>query len=172
MTLSDDTFHSDDSVGCLKFPLIQGSMLIPCLAVAEVTGGSVLKKILDNDALMVRKHICGVIDWHQGAVAVYAYEALLGLIDSAATLDFQHCVIMKPYYPSQGGDFAFATQGLPEISVIRHGDLWLDDGESHEYLAARVRLNGEQVMIPDLPKLSSGLSKQHGRVLDNAQVFG
>lgn len=158
-------------VQCILAPLIEGELLLPCRAVAEVLGGPDLTAKLSTEAMMVRTHVCGVLNWHEQAVAIYSYEAIIGEIAQASSLNFSHCVLLKPYAANSTGYYAFALQGAPVIRSIRQGDLWSRSGIEHDLVSARVELEGKPVMIPNLPALATTLSQHYGRVLDNSHVF-
>ena len=148
-----------DTQADLRGVLIQvtgGRLLLPNACIAEILSVADPEPIEDAPEWLL-----GRIRWRGWQVPLVAYSTLAGLGQHDPALRGQRVLVLK----TLGGDarlpyFAMLTQGFPRlVTVPREELLPQDDGEPlPDGVLARVRLNEDDALVPDLASLEENLA--------------
>ncbi|MGY0505952.1 chemotaxis protein CheW [Luteimonas sp. e5] len=138
----------------LRGVLIQvtgGRLLLPNACIAEILS------VADAEPIAgAPEWLLGHVHWHGWNVPLVAYSTLAGLGAHDAAQRGQRVLVLKtlsadltmPY-------FALLTQGYPRLVKVNAADIEDDGapaGDGH-CVAAMARLQGEEVLVPDLDAL-------------------
>jgi len=139
---------------CLLLPLQDDKLLLPNTAVAEVIT-YINPESIDNapDWLM------GTITWRDIRIPLVSFELLSGLaVTSGGT---RRIAVLNTLNGNQHIPYiAILIQGIPQLRLIQEDSIQDEDIENDKLtIASVVKVNGEQVLIPDLDDLESRLKQ-------------
>lgn len=139
---------TQDKVRSLWVPLREMNLLLPNLAVAEVSSYRVPDARED-----MPEWLLGMIQWREKDIPVISLEAVCGLTVPSNPV-FSRLMIVNSVNPdSPLKHFAIVTAGLP--GLIQFGNDTADEVvyDACDGLKCIVRIGSEQAVIPDLPYL-------------------
>ena len=151
--MSNNTTHHDTAQADIRGVLIQvagGRLLLPNATIAEVLSYS------DPDPVTgTPDWLLGRIRWRGWQLPLVSFSRFAGIAEEDGGLGSK-VVVLK----NLGGDakrpfFALLTQGFPRLVTVAESALQaVDDGdELPEGVLARVRLNEDEALLPDLAAL-------------------
>ena len=137
------------------------SLLLPNAAIAEVLSFADPEEIADAPDWLL-----GRIRWRGWQLPLVAFSRFTGIAEEHGGLGSK-VIVLK----ALGGDakrpfFALLTQGFPRLVTVTEGVLSTaeDDASVPEGVLARVRLNEDEALLPDLAVLEMRI----GEALDAA----
>jgi len=139
-----------DKVRSLWVPLREMNLLLPNVAVAEISSYRVPKHCEG-----MPEWFLGMVTWREHDIPVISLESVCGLTLPSNPV-FSRLMIVKSVNPdSRIKHFAIVTAGLPGLIQfgIDTADEVVDDG--YDGLKCIVRIGSEQAVIPDLPYLQN-----------------
>ena len=145
VTNMDDT---QDKVRSLWVPLRQMNLLLPNVAVAEIS--SYRAPTLCEG---MPEWFLGMVPWRERDIPVISLEAVCGLTVPSNPV-FSRLMIVNSVNPdSTLKHFAIVTAGLP--GLIQFGNDMADEvvDDAYDGLKCIVRIGSEEAVIPDLPYL-------------------
>lgn len=136
------------SVRCLIMTLHQVTMLLPNTLVAEVTDLSEV-----STAANMPGWLKGFVSWRGRNVPLVSFEVMLGQ-ETVGRLDDSRMVVINTLSNNAKMPFiATEIQGLPHLSVFKHGDIEYDeseDGNGEPVVLSRMSVDGESVIVPNI----------------------
>ncbi|MEN8169969.1 MAG: chemotaxis protein CheW [Pseudomonadota bacterium] len=135
------------SVRCLILGLHGMNLLLPNTMVAEV-----IDTIKVTAAANTPEWLSGFVSWRGRNVALVSFEKLLGL-ETVQRHDDSRMVILNTVNDKSGVSFiALEVQGLPHLSLLKHGMLEYDDNnnDAEPVVLARMVVDGESVIVPNV----------------------
>lgn len=143
---------SQDKVRSLWVPLREMNLLLPNVAVAEISSYRVPAPCEDAPDWLL-----GMVPWRDQEIPVISLEAVCGLSVPSNPV-FSRLMVVNSVNPeSPVKHFAIVTAGLP--GLIQFGEDTADEvgQEAYDGLKCIVRIGNEQAVIPDLPYLQNML---------------
>lgn len=150
-----------DSSNIIRGVLIQvadARLLLPNATIAEVLSYADPEPVADAPDWLL-----GRIRWRGWQLPLVAFSRFAGIAEEQGGLGSK-VIVLK----ALGGDpkhpyFALLTQGFPRLVTVTETTLSAegDDAELLEGVLARVRLNDDDALVPDL----AGIEEQIGHVL-------
>ena len=140
--------ETQDKVRSLWVPLRQMNLLLPNVAVAEISSYRV-----PNHREGMPEWFLGMVQWHEQEIPVISLESVCGLTVPSNPV-FSRLMIINSVNPeSPLKHFAIVTAGLP--GLIQFGGDTADEvvDNSFDGLKCIVRIGSEEAVIPDLPYL-------------------
>ncbi len=134
-------------VRCLLLELHGSRMLLPNTQVAEV--GETLRV---TPATAMPEWFAGFLSWRGRNVPTISFEKMLGKAEIGRN-DEGRIVVLNTLNGNPRIPFvALETQGLPHLVLVDNTMLEYDETEntSSPVILSRLRLQGEQVIVPDL----------------------
>ena len=148
--------YNSDEIRGVMIQVGDERLLLPNATVAEVLAKVPVEPVEDAPDWLP-----GRIDWHGWQVPLVKFASLAGLQEDAAGRG-NRVIVLK----ALGGDvkrpyFAMLTQGFPRLVTVTEAALaTLDDGgDLPEGELARVRLNEDEAVVPDLAALELRLQE-------------
>jgi chemosensory pili system protein ChpC len=144
----DHANNKQDKVRSLWVPLRQMNLLIPNVAVAEISSYRA-----PEPCEGMPEWFLGMVQWREGVIPVISLEAVCGLTVPSNPV-FSRLMIVNSVKPnSPVTHFAIVTAGLP--GLIQFGSDTADEVVSDpcDGLKCIVRIGNEEAVIPDLPFL-------------------
>ncbi|MEW7976851.1 MAG: chemotaxis protein CheW [Candidatus Sedimenticola endophacoides] len=146
------------SVGEIRgvlLPIHSGQLLLPNASVAEVTGYQQPSPPGDD----FPGWLLGGFPWRQQTVPLISFDHLIGAGEADAGLRARVAICNTTSSGGTHPHFALLLRSIPHLVRISEENVSaLDDAEpGHAMVAQRVRLNGEEAMIPDLDALEAAL---------------
>ena len=143
-----------DKVRSLWVPLREMNMLLPNVAVAEISSYRVPTACED-----MPEWFLGMVRWREQDIPVISLEAVCGLSVPSNPVFSRLMIVNSVNLASPIKYFAIVTAGLP--GLIQFGDDTADEVADYgnDGLKCIVRIGSEQAVIPDLPYLQGLLEK-------------
>jgi len=141
----DDT---QDKVRSLWVPLRQMNLLLPNVAVAEISSYRV-----PNHREGMPEWFLGMVQWREHDIPVISLESVCGLTVPSNPV-FSRLMIVNSVNPDSAlQHFAIVTAGLP--GLIQFGSDTADEVVDNSFVGLKciVRIGSEEAVIPDLPYL-------------------
>lgn len=135
------------TVRCLTVELYGMSLLLPNTLVAEVTD-----LMAATEAAHAPEWLTGFVSWRGRSVPLVSFEQLLGM-DFRSRHDESRMVILNTLNDNPRVPFiAMEIQGLPRLSVLKHGMLEYDENEktSEPVILSSLRIEGESMIVPNV----------------------
>jgi chemosensory pili system protein ChpC len=135
------------SVRCLAVDLYGVNLLLPNTLVAEVTEITTV-----NRAAHAPEWMAGFVIWRGRSVPLVSFEQLLGM-EALHRHDDNRMVILNTLNGNLRVPFiAMEIQGLPRLSLVKHGMLEFDEGEknSGHVVLSTLRVEGESMIVPNI----------------------
>ena len=135
------------SVRCLTLALHGTNLLLPNTMVAEV-----IEKATVEVAANTPKWLSGFISWRGRHIPLISYEQLLGGATSGRNSE-SRMVVLNTLSSSKGVSFiAMEVQGLPHLSLLKHGMLEYDENNNkgEPVVLARMVIDGESAIVPNI----------------------
>jgi chemosensory pili system protein ChpC len=145
---TDKTGGARDKVRSLWVPLREMNLLLPNVAVAEISS---YRAPVHMEGMP--DWLLGMVQWRDQDIPVISLEAVCGMTVPSNPV-FSRLMIVNSVNPGSAlKHFAIVTAGLP--GLIQFGDDTADEvgGETYVGLKCIVRIGNEQAVIPDLPYL-------------------
>ena len=139
---------------CLLIPLQEEKLLLPNTAVAEVIT-YVNPEPIEN----APEWLMGKISWRDVHIPLVSFELLSGLTETNAGT--RRIAVLNTLNGDQRVPYiALLMQGIPQLRMIQEDNIVDVDIESDKNAIARiVKVNDEQVLIPDLDDIESRLKQ-------------
>ncbi len=144
--LSEDEL-AEISVRCLTLNLYGMALLLPNTLVAEVSDAPSV-----TAAANTPEWLSGFVSWRGRNVPLISFEQLLGG-DTPTRHGESHMVILNTLNNNPRVPFiAVEIQGLPHLSLLKHGMIEYDESEKGEepVVLSRLRIDGELLMVPNI----------------------
>lgn len=140
-------------VRCLRLPLHNMTLLLPNTVVAEVID---YREIEQTSSMP--EWLLGMISWRGRAVPLISFEKLLGE-ELAFHSEETRFVICNTLNSNANIPFiALQIEGLPHLSVVSSDMLEMEDEtRSERSIQASLRLNEENVIVPNIDVLEKML---------------
>lgn len=135
------------SVRCLTLDLLGLKLLLPNTLVAEVSEASAV-----TPAANTPDWLSGFISWRGRNVPLISFEQLLG-IEAPGRHDESRMVILNTLNNNPRVPFiGIEIQGLPHLSLLKHGMLEYDENEKMEepVVLTGLRIEGESLIVPNI----------------------
>jgi chemosensory pili system protein ChpC len=135
------------AVRCLTLNLFGMNLILPNTLVAEVTDTTTV-----NSAANTPEWLRGFISWRGRAIPLISFEQLLGQ-EALGRHDERRMVVLNTLNANPRLPFiAMEIQGLPHLSVLKHGMLEYDESAVGEepVILSRLLIDGEQLIVPNL----------------------
>ncbi|MGB5177799.1 MAG: chemotaxis protein CheW [Gammaproteobacteria bacterium] len=139
---------TQDKIRSLWVPLRQMNLLLPNVAVAEISSYRAPTHLEG-----MPEWFLGMVPWRERDIPVISLEAVCGLAVPSNPV-FSRLMIVNSVKPdSTLKHFAIVTAGLP--GLIQFGNDTADEvvDDAYDGLKCIVRIGSEQAVIPDLPYL-------------------
>ncbi len=152
----------DDTVRTMWIPLRGVNILIPNMAVAEITHYRIPEP---HDGLP--DWILGTISWRGCSIPIISFEALCGMpvpvVSASSKITVLNSVLpgsQMPFYGLVSGDIP----RLVRVDRTMINDALEADEEDHAHgMLCRVLVQGQEAIIPDPAQLQSLLGKYWGK---------
>ncbi|MCW8919010.1 MAG: chemotaxis protein CheW [Gammaproteobacteria bacterium] len=134
-------------VRCLTLSLSGMNLLLPNTLVAEVTQISSV-----TAAAHAPDWLAGFVSWRGRSVPLVRFEQLLG-VAAPRRHEERRMVILNTLNGNPRLPFmAVEIQGMPHLSLLKHGMLKYDEGNTDRapVVLAALQLDGESVLVPNL----------------------
>jgi chemosensory pili system protein ChpC len=133
-------------VRCLTVRLHGMNLLLPNTLVAEVTQSASVTAAGNSP-----DWLAGLVSWRGRNVPLVSFEQLLGR-EARQRHDESRMVILNTLNGNPSIPFvAVEIQGMPHLSLLKHGRLEYDEKKSSEpVVLASLLLDGESVVVPNL----------------------
>ena len=143
-----------DIVNCLLIPLVNGMVLLPNTAIAEVVG---YQEPESGDS--GPEWFLGMLNWRDYRVPVISFESAIGGQVSTATSDSRIAVLNTLNGNSKVPYIGFLSQGIPHLRLVNDSSILPDNEVSvpAASVASYARLEEEAVMIPDIDDIENRL---------------
>jgi chemosensory pili system protein ChpC len=135
------------SVRCLTASLYGLNLLLPNTLVAEVTEIASV-----TAAANTPEWLAGFVSWRGRSVPLISFEQMLGM-DTVGRHDESRMVILNTLNGNPRIPFiALEIQGLPRLSLLKHGMLEYDENEknSEPVVLSRLLIEGDSVVLPNV----------------------
>jgi chemosensory pili system protein ChpC len=135
------------TVRCLIVELYGMSLMLPNTLVAEVTD-----LMAATEAAHAPQWLTGFVSWRGRSVPLVSFEQLLGL-DTRSRHDESRMVILNTLNENPRIPFiAMEIQGLPRLSLLKHGMLEYDENERarEPVILSSLRIDGEPMLVPNI----------------------
>ncbi len=135
------------SVRCLTIELHGLKLLLPNTLVAEVT-----EAIEVTSAANTPAWLSGFISWRGRRLPLVAFEHLLGM-ESVGRHDESRMVVLNTLNNNPRIPFiALEIQGLPHLSLLKHGMLEYDETNKLDepVILTGLRIDGESLIVPNI----------------------
>ena len=145
----------NDKVRSLWVPIRDANLLLPNVAVAEISSYRVPSRVPD-----MPEWCLGLVKWQGDDIPVISIEAVCGLSQQSNPV-FSRLMIMNSVRPgSPVGHYAIVTAGLP--GLIQFAQDTADQVEpcANDGLKCIVRIGNEEAIIPDLDYLQELLENE------------
>jgi chemosensory pili system protein ChpC len=143
-----------DKVRSLWVPLREMNLLLPNLAVAEISSYRV-----PTAREGMPEWLLGMVQWRDREIPVISLEAVCGLSIPSNPVFSRLMIVNSVVSNSSLKHFAIVTAGLP--GLIQFGEDTVDEVADYgnDGLKCIVRIGSEQAVIPDLPYLQALLEE-------------
>ena len=140
-----------EQLRCQLVPTAAAPLLLPNTAVAEVVG-----YVRPEDAGEGPPWLLGTVAWRGLRLPLVSLEALWGREDAPPT---RRVVVMNGVKGEEALPFyALAAAGIPHLLTVRREALEADpEGETPPLVKARVKVAGQEAVLPDLDALEGQL---------------
>ena len=148
---------NNDALYAVMIQIAGDYLLLPNAAVSEVAG-------LDRFEVAAADAPPWLAGWHATAerrIPVLSFEALSGLTRPEAAKRSRVVIVNPIGLRVGGGGFALLAQGHPHLISINRGTISsvnLLPGDRDDLVLSRVRLAGQEAVIPDLERIESRLA--------------
>jgi chemosensory pili system protein ChpC len=145
-TLSEEEL-AELSVRCLTLELHGLKLLLPNTLVAEVSDATRVMPAANTP-----DWLSGFISWRGRNVPLVSFERMLGM-EAAARHEGSRMVILNTLNNNPRVPFiAIEIQGLPHLSLLKHGMLEYDENEKTEepVVLTGLRIEGESLIVPNI----------------------
>jgi chemosensory pili system protein ChpC len=135
------------AVRCLSVDLYGMNLLLPNTLVAEVTEITTVAA-----AGHAPEWLAGFVSWRGRSVPLVSFEQLLGQ-ETLRHHNGSRMVILNTLNADPRIPFiAMEIQGLPRLSLLKHGMLEYDEGEknSEPVILSTLRVEGESMIVPNI----------------------
>ncbi len=135
------------SVRCLTLELHGIKLLLPNTLVAEVTEAVEVKTAANTP-----DWLSGFISWRGRSLPLVAFELLLGM-EAIGRHDESRMVVLNTLNNNPRIPFiALEIQGLPHLSLLKHGMLEYDENNKLDepVVLSGLRVDGEAVIVPNI----------------------
>lgn len=135
------------SVRCLTLGLHGAKLLLPNTLVAEVSETTTARAAANTPDWLL-----GFVTWRGRNIPLVAFEQLLGL-DVPGRHGESHMVILNTLNGNPRIPFiAVEIQGLPHLSLFKHGMLEYDENikKGEPVVLAGLRADGESLIVPNI----------------------
>jgi chemosensory pili system protein ChpC len=147
-----------DEVYSLLAPVAEGRLLLPRLAVAEITGFVRPKPAADDAPAW----LLGRMPWHDATIPLVSFEAFCGRDVPDITRRARVAVVHAIGADVPGGVFGLMIQGYPYLVRVNENVLRAagpDDAAPWQGpVLARPRMANESPMIPDLEAIAASVA--------------
>lgn len=141
-------------VRCLTLELNDVKLVLPNTLVAEVIDTTVV-----STAANTPQWLSGFISWRGRNIPLVSFEQMLGK-ESLGRHDESRMVILNTLNGNPHVPFiALEIQGLPRLSLLKHGMLEYDENENVDepVVLTGLRVDGEAVLVPNLDTIEKML---------------
>ena len=148
-----DAVH--DKIRSLWVPLREMNLLLPSIAVAEVSSYRVPEVCADTPEWFL-----GMVKWREQMIPMIMLEAICGLAVPSNPVFSRLMVVNSVRQDSPVSHYAIVTAGLP--GLIQFDPDTADEVSEHQGDGLRciVRIGNEEAIIPDLDYLQTLLEQQ------------
>ncbi|RZA20137.1 MAG: chemotaxis protein CheW [Lysobacteraceae bacterium] len=148
-----------DSASIIRGVLIQvadARLLLPNAAIAEVLSYADPEPVAGAPDWLL-----GRIRWRGWQLPLVAFSRFTGIAEEQGGLGSKVIVLKALGGDSKHPFFAVLTQGFPRLVTVTEAALSAesDDGQVPEGVLARVRLNEDDALLPDLATLEQRISE-------------
>lgn len=130
-------------------------LLVPNTLVAEVIDYRRVEGVKNQPAW-----VSGILSWRGRNVPLISYERMLGFEPGRGGEDRRHVILNTLNGNNRIPFVAMSIEGMPHLSMVDYTQLeYADEGEQQPVVLARMRHNGELVMVPNLDVIEKLLAQ-------------
>ncbi len=147
-----------ESVRSLWIPLSGINLLLPNVAIAEVTSYQAVDQISDGPDWLL-----GRLSWRDRALPLVSIERIVGLPWEEGALGARISVVNSVKEKSEIPFFAMVTLGIPRLlhaDTDALGESVLENKKYPEVVADLVQIGSEEALIPNLEILQSSIEAE------------
>ncbi|WJW75798.1 chemotaxis protein CheW [Thiohalobacter sp. IOR34] len=137
-----------DKVRSLVVPLDGRRLLVPNVAVAEIVPYRAPQPVEDAPSWLL-----GMLEWRGLELALISYEAACGAPRPVTGPQSRIAVFNTLSGEGEPGFYALLTAGIPHLVKLAEGEVQSDPAPAAVLELARVHLQGDAAVIPDLDAL-------------------
>ena len=143
------TLQQSNEIPCLLLPLIDTTLLVPTVTVAEMAPMHPPKEVEDAPTWLY-----GMYYWREIEVPLLSYEALNGMPVPALNMSGRVAVFNNTGVDDKLSFIAIATQGIPRMARVGENDI-VQDMERFKNTVdlMMVKVGMEEFVIPDVSAL-------------------
>lgn len=141
--------NSETEIPCLLLPLVDTTLLVPTVTIAEIAPMKPLEEIPDTPDWLI-----GYYKWREIKVPVLQYEVLCGSAHSQLNMEGRIAVLNNTGTNESLPFIAVPTQGIPRMARVSANDISEDEiAKKKPFHKMVVKLGMEDFVIPDVTAL-------------------
>lgn len=152
--MRDSVFHSSDEIRGVFIPVGDTRLLLPNAVVAEIID---YRESADDKDLTEHDWWRGLVPWRQHKLPLVAFDVLLG--DEFTLPRRARIVVCNALSDDAQEDFiGIVSAGIPRMVMVRQANLEVlpfEEGDETRPIAARIRFNDQDALIPDMDRLEA-----------------